>query len=826
MLRYTITNIAAIIHANTLQCFRDETIDHILLDSRRLLFTDNTLFFALSGPRRQGLDFVLDLYQKGVRNFIVDEQFDLSALSQISEANVLQVNDSLQALQTLAIAHRKLFSYPVIGITGSNGKTIVKEWLFQLLNSHYNIIRSPKSYNSQIGVPLSIWQMKAEHSLGIFEAGISKAGEMIKLSSIIRPDIGILTYMGDAHAEGFLNFQQKLQEKLLLFTMSKVLIYCNDNPEVAEHVESFIKQQSNQLTTFTWGRNEHAQLVLKNVTKHQNSSILLCNYKELEFSFSIPFTDEAAVFNAMTCCATLLYLNIDTNTISQSMKQLRAVAMRLELKKAINQCFVINDSYSADIDSLKIALDFLSQQDFHTKKTLILSDLLESGIKNEGLYKQLSKIIIEKKTDRFIGIGKNMMQFKDCFSDLNNLEFFLTTDDFLTSGILSSFQHETILLKGARVFEFEKISLALEEKIHDTILEINLTAVRNNLKKYQQQLSPQVKTMAMVKAFSYGSGAHEIPALLQQEGVDYLAVAYTDEGVGIRNAGIRTPIMVMNTTEEAFDNIIQYNLEPEIYSPKILSSFIQFLQTKNILQYPIHIKLDTGMHRLGFMDTEVDGLLDILGKTNNIAIKSIFSHLVASENPASDEFTQQQASLFISMSTTIENAVGYRAIKHIANTTAIRRHPQLQFDMVRLGIGLYGIDTQFELENVSTLKTTIAQIKHVKKGASVGYGRSAVLEMDSLIATVRIGYADGYSRVFGNGNGKMLVSGKMVPVVGNVCMDMTMLDITGIDAKEGDEVIVFGAPLSIQLLADWANTIPYEIMTGVSQRVKRVFFEE
>ncbi len=823
---YTVSNIATIINANILQLSKDEFIDEMLFDSRRLIFPGRTVFFALSGPRRLGQDFMDELYQKGVRSFVVDPHFDQAFIHKYPKANILQVNNVLLSIQKIASCHRDQFDIPVVGVTGSNGKTIIKEWLFQLLHTRFNIIRSPKSYNSQIGVPLSVWQVKPHHTLGIFEAGISQVGEMQRLESIIKPSVGILSYMGDAHAEGFTNFQQKIEEKLLLFSHSKKLVYCNENPFIEKAVKEFIKKSNTKLSAFSWGKSDNSDLCIRSIIKNTFNTTLSCHYKGGDFSFTIPFTDDASVFNALSCCATLLLLNVDIEFIQQSMLSLRPVAMRLELKKGIHQCFVINDSYSADIDSLKIALDFLSQQEINQKRTLILSDFLESSMKDEDLYKQLSTIISQKQMFRFVGVGKNMMLYKHFFSNINNICFFSSTDELLRSGLLMSLHQETILLKGARIFEFEKISLALEEKIHDTVLEINLTAVRNNLKKYQKCISPNVKMMAMVKAFSYGSGTHEIPALLQQEGIDYLAVAYTDEAVDIRKAGIQTPIMVMNTTAASFENIVQYKLEPEIYSLQIFAGFLKFLQSNQITKYPIHLKLDTGMHRLGFMQEEIPMLIEQLHQNDSILVKSVFSHLVASEQPSEDVFTENQKIEFLNMSSQIETAIGYKVMKHLANSAAILRHPSMQLDMVRLGIGLYGIDNDMTLDTVSTLKTTIAQIKYVKKGDSVGYGRKAILDKDTLVATVRLGYADGYSRVFGNGNGKMMLNGKLVPVIGNVCMDMTMIDITGLDANEGDEVIVFGVGLSIRELAKWANTIPYEIMTGVSQRVKRVFFEE
>ena len=826
MLSYSILNIAEITNATLLQQKNNASIENVLLDSRRVLFPSTSVFFALSGPRRTGADFIQDLYLKEVRNFIVDESFDNNDLLKFPEANFLKVKNVLAAFQQLAAHHRNQFTFPVIGITGSNGKTIIKEWLFQLLNTRYNIVRSPKSYNSQIGVPLSVWQINQTHTLGIFEAGISQPEEMKNLQPIINPEIGILSYIGDAHAEGFENIHQKINEKLQLFTSSKVLIYCSENKLINECIDLFVNNVNKKIQLFSWSRTSAADLHISSIEINKEATCIHCVFKNEKFNFSIPFTDEASVYNAITCCATLLYMGLSKNDITESTNEIRRVAMRLELKQGNNQCAIINDSYSADIDSLNIALDFLSQQDLHTKKTVILSDVLQSGIADDILYSQIAAILKQKNIHRFIGIGPNMMRNANSFNALPNKLFFLSTTDFIQSINEINFQDETILLKGARVFEFERINNIMEQKIHDTVLEINLNSLRNNLKTYRHQLNKNVKLMAMVKAFSYGSGSHEIAYLLQHEAIDYLAVAYTDEGVDLRKAGIRLPIMVMNTTETGFDNLLLYKLEPEIYSFNVLKAFRNYLKNRNITEYPIHIKLDTGMHRLGFMQENIVELCELLKDEKVFKIKSVFSHLVASENAEQDDFTLHQASLFSSMALQIEKTTGYIFIKHLSNTSAIHRHAQLQFDMVRLGIGLYGVDEQLSLQNVTTLKTTIAQIKKLKKGDTVGYGRKGILLRDSTVATVRIGYADGYPRVLGNGAGKMMVNGTLAPVVGNICMDMTMLDITDVPAEEGDEVIVFGEQLSVKIISQLANTIPYEILTNISQRVKRVYYEE
>lgn len=834
---YTISQIAPIIKANWLQQDKDAAIAHILLDSRKLLFSATSLFFALGGPRRNGNSFIQELYKKGVTSFVVDESLAVTELANYPHANFLYVQDVLQALHLLAAHHRKQFNIPVIGITGSNGKTIVKEWLYQLLNNNFSIVRSPKSYNSQIGVPLSIWQINAGHTLGIFEAGISQPNEMQRLEKIIEPTIGVFTNIGQAHNEGFLNIRQKINEKLKLFLHSELLIYGADDPDVNGAVSTFANnvRHNDNFQLFSWSRNSKATLQIISVEKKAAITIITAKDQRATdldrfISITIPFTDEAAIENAITCWCVLLHLNITDTVISEKMLQLRPVEMRLELKQGINNCSVINDSYSADINSLTIALDFLAQQQQHPNRTLILSDILQSGKNSHELYTDVAAILQQKNINRFIGIGPEISKQQHIFKDIPQTCFFASTADFKQQFYTLHFYNETILLKGARIFEFEQISHLLEEKIHQTVLEINLDAITHNLKQYQQLLNPGVKVMAMVKAFSYGSGSFEIANLLQFHKVDYLAVAYTDEGVELRKAGITLPIMVMNAEEVTYDMMVQYNLEPELFSFQILVGFQQYLQQTGINNYPVHIKLDTGMHRLGFEAKDIIALSAIITTATEFKVQSVFTHLAASDAAEHDGFTQTQADIFLESCNTLQKATGYTFIKHVGNTAAIHRHKNLQLDMVRLGIGLYGIDSSVEmqqkLKNVTTLKTTISQIKKVKAGETVGYSRKGIVTKDSIIATVRIGYADGYPRALSNGKGKVWVNGNLMPVVGLVCMDMTMIDITGTAVEEGDEVIVFGEVLSVHAVAEWAQTIPYEILTGISQRVKRVYYEE
>jgi alanine racemase len=800
-LKYTIDHIARIIQATASISQADVVIEHLLTDSRRLYAPVSSLFFALKGPRKDGHQFIPELYNKGLRNFVT-----VNAVSSTDypDANFLQVPDTLAALQLLAAHHRQQFSIPVIGITGSNGKTIVKEWLYQLLHEDYNIVRSPKSYNSQVGVPLSVWGMQEKNTLAIFEAGISRPGEMEKLEQIIQPTIGVLTNIGEAHSEGFESITQKETEKRILFRQATV------PPDLQ------IAGIKNRLGGTVISATEPGG-------------------SKQEISIEIPFSDDASVQNAITCWQVLRMLNIPQDIIRQRMLQLQPVSMRLELKKGINHCAIINDSYSADLSSLQIALNFLDQQHAGSRKTVILSDFLQSAVPDGQLYQQVIASLEKHGVQRVIGIGERIAAVFISIQHTKTLSFTIelynSTAGFLQQFRSSSFRDETILVKGARIFGFEEIVQLLEQKVHQTILEINLNAVAHNLKEYQQQLKPSTKVMAMVKAFAYGSGGAEVAGILQYHKVDYLGVAYADEGVELRKAGITLPIMVMNPEENAFEAITEYNLEPEIYSFGLLNSFDHYLKKEGLTQYPVHIEMETGMNRLGFAAGEIKRLGEQLAAGSSFKVQSFFSHLAASEEAAQDEFTAQQFAIFEKAAAELEQQLGYSFIKHIANSAAVTRHPQLQLDMVRLGIGLYGVDsgggTALHLQTVASLKSTVAQLKQLHPGDSVSYNRRGRVQQESLIATIRMGYADGYPRRLGNGVGKVWIGGQLLPVIGTVCMDMFMVDVTALPSvKEGDEVIIFGKELPVQQLAEWAGTIPYEIMTGISQRVKRVYFEE
>jgi alanine racemase len=799
------------------------------LDSRKVLFPESTVFFSLKTRHQNANIFIETLYKKGVRNFVTDDKsIDITALP---AANIIIVSSTISALQKIATSYRNEFrNLPVIGITGSNGKTIVKEWLNHLLENEYSIARSPKSYNSQIGVPLSVLNIKKGNDLALLEAGISLPGEMEKLEKIIQPDIGILTNIGNAHDEGFKSRDQKLREKLILFKKANRVIFNSDNKEIFKEIK-LLQQENKKIQLFSWGKKQGNTLQIKSVVKTNFIATIEAVYKKETFKISIPFIDNASVENAVNCWCVLFVLNKTSQEVFNRFNSLYSIEMRLELKRGINRCTIINDSYSNDLQSLSIALDFLNQQKQHNYRTLILSDFLQSGITPKDLYTQVSQLLKQYQIDRLFGIGPDISSYQNEFSFLKKKLFFENTDHFLKNIQLHQFRDENILIKGARQFQFEKVSHSLEQKVHQTVLSINLNALVFNFKKYKEMLHPSTKIMAMVKASGYGSGSHEIASVLEYNKVDYLAVAYADEGIELRQAGIELPIMVMNIDNSTFDSIVNNNLEPEIFSFELLHDFISYLKLNDLENYPVHLKIDSGMHRLGFEEKNIDQLSETITKNKYIKIKSVFTHLVASDDENEDDFTFQQFNIFKSCCLKIEKVLGYSFYKHISNTSAISRLPQLQMDMVRLGIGLYGFDgnkkMQKKLKNVVSLTTTISQIKNIKAGETVGYGRNAIVKKDSVIATVRIGYADGYSRILGNGNGKMRIKNKLVPVIGNVCMDMTMLDITGIKKiKEGDQVTVFGESPSIEELAEWSNTIPYEIMTGISQRVKRVYFEE
>ncbi|MFP4024528.1 MAG: bifunctional UDP-N-acetylmuramoyl-tripeptide:D-alanyl-D-alanine ligase/alanine racemase [Thiohalospira sp.] len=816
---YTTSEIAKIMNA---QSFINEDceIQYLLIDSRNVISAVNALFFAIRGERHDGHNFIKELYQKGVKNFVVDQIPEFK--NELENANFLLVENTLKSLQKLAAAHRTKFNYPVVGITGSNGKTIVKEWLFHVLQGKKNVIRNPKSYNSQVGVPLSVWLMSEMNDFAIFEAGISMPGEMVNLEKMIGPDIGIITNIGESHQENFSDYKQKTLEKLKLFEHCKRIVYCKDHSIIHHEIEAGFSDKK----VFTWSEKADAGLKILKKSRKGHSTLIEYQYKGKKNKITIPFTDSASVEDAIHVLAVLYAIETVPEDLHQKFETLPSVAMRLELKKGINNCTLINDSYNSDLNSLSIALNYLEQQNQHTQKTLIISDILQSGKEEEDLYQEVAKLLKKYNVTRIIGIGEAISRHEKLFKIPKSI--FASTSDFLNHFSKKDFVDEAILLKGARNFHFEKISSVLEEKSHRTVLEINLNAMVHNLNYFRSKLNPGTKIMAMVKALSYGSGTFEIANVLQYQRVDYLGVAFADEGVALREAGIKTPIIVMNPEQNSFDLMIEHQLEPEIYNFLVLHIFCEAVKRAGKNNYPVHLKLDTGMHRLGFMKHDINQLIDEIKERKFIKIRSVFSHLAASDEDAHDSFTREQIDLFDSFSNKIIQALDYPILRHISNSAGIERFPEAQFDMVRLGIGLYGISAtnQEQLATVSTLKSTVIQTKQVVKDETIGYSRKARAQNDMTIAIVPVGYADGLNRKLGNGRGKLFINGFLVPIVGNICMDMCMVDITGCNIHEGDEVIVFGKEQSVIELANMLETIPYEIFTSVSTRVKRVYFQE
>ena len=818
-MQYTISQIAKIIDAQSF-IKEDCEIQYLLIDSRNIVSTVNSLFFAIRGERHDGHDFIKELYHKGVKNFVVDEIPDDK--NDLEYASFLLVDNTLKALQKLSAAHRAKFNNPVVGITGSNGKTIVKEWFFYLLQGNKNVIRNPKSYNSQVGVPLSVWLMSEMNDLAIFEAGISMPDEMQHLEKIIHPDIGLITNVGEPHQENFKDYKQKTTEKLKLFNHSKQIIYCKDHSLIRQEIEARFPDKN----VFTWSEKSDANLKILNKIRKEHATFIEYQYKDQKYTITIPFTDAASFEDAMHVLAALYATEMVPEDFQHKFQTLPSVAMRLELKKGINNCTLINDSYNSDLNSLSIALNYLEQQNQHSQKTLIISDILQSGKEERALYQEVAKLLKKYHINRFVGIGEAISRQEKLFELSKSI--YTSTSDFLNDFSKKNFADEAILLKGARNFHFEKISSVLEEKSHRTVLEINLNSMVHNLNYFRSKLHPGTKIMAMVKALSYGSGTFEIANILQYQRVDYLGVAFADEGVALREAGIKMPIIVMNPEQNSFDLMIEHQLEPEVYNFLVLHKFGEAVENAGKRNYPVHLKLDTGMHRLGFVEEELDQLIDELKEKKLISIKSVFSHLAASDENIHDSFTREQIQLFDAMSNQMVKALNYPVLRHIANSAGIERFPEAQFDMVRLGIGLYGISAtnQDQLATVSTLKSTVIQTKKVSKDQTIGYSRKARAKDDMTIAIVPVGYADGLNRKLGNGNGKLFINGFFVPIVGNICMDMCMVDITDCNIHEGDEVIIFGKEQSVVDLANMLGTIPYEIFTSVSTRVKRVYFQE
>lgn len=833
---YSIEKVATLIGA---RCYgeADTLVGWLLTDSRSLCFPEQTLFFALRTHRNDGHKYIPELYRRGVRSFVVDSLPPVDGQAHASytwddlptvypQANFLRVTSPLAALQRLAERHRDEFSIPIVGITGSNGKTMVKEWLYQLLLPSLRVTRSPKSYNSQIGVPLSVWLLNEHTQVGLFEAGISQPGEMMALHDIIQPTIGVLTSLGTAHQENFRSMEEKCLEKLQLFHGTEAIVYPSDDDVVSR----CIRRSGFRGERIGWSVNdERAEMYVAEVKSVSSGTSIAYVYKDMRGEYMIPFIDEASVENSITCAATALYLGLTPEELAERMPCLEPIAMRLEVKEGQRGLTLINDSYNSDVNSLDIALDFMSRRG--GRKTLVLSDIYQSGEAPESLYRQVSGLCVERGVDRFIGIGDEVAQQAVQIA-VADKHFFRDVEQFVQSDVFRQLHDEVLLLKGSRRFGFERITELLEQKVHETILEVNLQAVVDNLNYFRSFLHPDTKMVCMIKADAYGAGAIEIAKTLQDHRVDYLAVAVADEGVALRKAGITANIMVMNPEMTSFKTLFDYDLEPEVYSFRLMDALIRAARKEGITGWPVHMKLDTGMHRLGFELDDIDEVIERLRHQSAIIPRSVFSHFVGSDSNEFDDFSARQFAVFEAGSSKLQAAFSHKILRHMDNSAGIEHFPERQMDMCRLGIGLYGVEPYSDttvhhaLRPVSTLKTTILQLRHVKAGDSVGYSRRTVLERDSVIAAIPIGYADGLNRRLGNRHGYCLVNGQRADYVGNICMDVAMIDVTDISCNEGDQVEIFGQNLPVTVLSNLLQTIPYEVLTGVSNRVKRVYFQE
>ena len=852
-MKYTIEKITTLIGARRIGD-TEAVVSWLLTDSRSLCFPEETLFFALRSGRNDGHNYIPELYRRGVRNFVVERgHFRLSDVTRVSDvtastgtggglagANILEVVSPLEALQRLAERHRDEFDVPIVGITGSNGKTMVKEWLYQLLSPYKIVTRSPKSYNSQIGVPLSVWLLGEQTEVGLFEAGISQPGEMQALRDIIQPSIGVLTSLGTAHQENFRSMDEKCQEKLSLFHDAKVVAYNSDDNVVSR----CMRKSGYHGEKLSWSKEDpQAAMFIKKIERRNTVSTLYYIYKGKEGTYHLPFIDDASVECSIAAAVVALYLGVTPEELDVRMSQLEPVAMRLEVKEGQHGCTLINDSYNSDINSLDIALDFMSRRPDQEGKsrTLILSDIYQSGVTPHELYHRVMELAVKRGVTKFIGIGKEIKRILaaegggqiagDQTAKLHGTVafFFEDVEEFLRSEVFKGLRNEIVLIKGARDFGFDQITEMLEQKVHETILEVNLNAVVENLNHFRSYMKPDTKIICMVKADAYGAGAVEVSKTLQDHRVDYLAVAVADEGVTLRKNGITSNIMIMNPEMTAFKTMFDYDLEPEVYSFRIMDALIKAAEKEGITNYPVHIKLDTGMHRLGFDPVQdIDEVINRLKHQNAIIPRSVFSHFVGSDSDDFDTFSAHQFELFDTASKKLQLAFEHKILRHICNSAGIEHFPERQLDACRLGIGLYGVDSRDNhiINTVSTLKTTILQLRHVPKDETVGYSRKGVLTRDSVIAAIPIGYADGLNRHLGRGKGYCLVNGQKAPYVGNICMDVALIDVTDIPCKEGDTVEIFGEHLPVTVLSDILDTIPYEVLTGVSNRVKKVYYQD
>ena len=823
MTQFSIQEIAKAVDGEIIgnKSLQNRVVERIITDSRTFFKPGNSLFIALIGPQNNGHNYIPGLIERGIHLYLISDKRVIN-----QKALFILVKNTTLALQKLAKYNRAKQNYPLVGITGSNGKTIVKEWLYTILSPQFKIVRSPKSYNSQIGVPLSLLLMNDSFNLGLVEAGISQLGEMENLAEIVSPEIGIFTNIGDAHQENFQSIRQKIREKLHLFKNSKKLIYCSDSEPLNSEIDTFCGTHS--IEKIGWSLKKSGGSISFSIKKGTSTTWIEAVQNGEKYNFTIPFTDDSSIENSCHCFAAATVISPRLKTWLPEFEKLEPVEMRLEIKKGINNSLLVNDYYNSDLNSLSIALSVLQQQAAreHQYKLIILSDIQQTGLKKDELYKRVNELLVEWNVDEIIGIGLDISEYANCFSIKKT--FFKSVAGFKNNFNRDRFKSAAILIKGARQFTFEAISEMLQQKAHQTELEINLNALVYNLNIYKGLLKPGTKIMAMVKAFSYGNGDVEIAKLLQYQNIDYLAVAVADEGVLLRNAGITTPIIVMNPEQHSFQNIIDYQLEPNIYCIDLLRNFIKLVSQNGLQNFPVHLKIDTGMNRLGLKtESEVKAAIQLLQTNSWVKVESVFSHLAASDDPTLDHFTESQFRLFEKYFSLFETGFPYKIDRHILNSAGIERFPEKQFEMVRLGIGLYGIsNTGLPLENAGTFKSTVSQVKTVESNETVGYNRKGKVSGKSKIAIIPLGYADGMDRKLGNRNGTAFINGKLVPIIGNICMDMLMVDVTGLNVKPGDKIEFFGKNISISKVAEQAGTIPYEILTGISQRVKRVYVQE
>jgi alanine racemase len=789
-------------------------------DSRKIFQSSRTLFIALITGSNNGHRYIPELVTMGVPAFLVSEMPEKS----YPKSHFIQVNNTLEALQKLAKAHRDAFRIPVVGITGSHGKTIVKEWAAQMLSKKFALLKNPGSFNSQIGVPLSVWRLRKENEVALFEAGISEKGEMGKLAAIIQPEIGLFTNIGSPHNAQFSSIEEKLEEKLKLFVNSKTIVYCRDHITVHNRIS---KMEGKQLISWSFADKE-ASLLAKRVKENSGQTTLEIHWKGTTQLVEMPFTDEPSLENAMHAITLAAHLGVSFAQIAESALHLEPINMRLEIAEALYGCSLINDSYSSDLDALKLALDYQEIHKRNMSKTVVMTDIQQSGETPMELYSKVAQIVHHHKVDRFVGIGEELSKFRYLFG--HSAIFFPNVDALLARWNDLKFENEIILLKGARKFKLEQIAERLRIQEHESRYEIKLPALAHNLSVFRQMLNPKTKIMAMVKAYSYGSGGAEIATLLQYHGVEYLGVAYFNEGASLRKAGIKLPIMVMNSETSAFRGMVRYKLEPEIFSLRSLNTFIKIAEEEGLQEYPIHLKIETGMNRLGLAEEDLMEALEKIRSTDGIRVASVFSHLAASDSLRHEAFSLDQIARFEKASGTIQQSLGYRHLRHILNSGGLDRLGAAHYEMIRLGIGLYGIHSSAEVEKklelVGALHSHISQIKEVKRGESVGYDRAFVAEKDTRTATIPLGYADGLSRALGMGRGKIYWQGHALPIVGKVCMDMVMADIGHLPIAEGDKVTLFENQNQLRAIANETGTIPYEILTSISQRVRRVYYHE